>query len=378
MKSENLVTSAQKVDIDWTSISNYSRLVEEEIDEYSSIEVTEGLKEGGIHSQKAWGFWFDYLSERVWKTSLTAETLQFCDGIGDPRILSLGCGYGGVELEIAQSLKSAYQMTAVDLNPGILAKARSEAQAKNLNIQFLPLDLNFVQIREKSFDLVIAHASLHHLLNLEHVFSQIHRGMKDHGRLIVQDIIGKTQVIFWKPNVDFAIDLVNKMPPKYKAGIVLPPYFEPSIQIGMEGVRQEEIEALLSDYFTPVKMFKYGSFMRMICTHPNLGKRFDPDIEEDRQYLQRLFDLDLRQIEEGVLRPTEILAVYEKKDAVDVDALNAEAHARMDAFLTNAKIQSEQSMPSLFTWLRQKLPVSTIKWLRQKLPASIIIWLRQK
>ena len=331
MKNENLVTTVQEVEIDWTRISgDYSRLVEEEIEEYSNIVVTEGLREGGVHEQKAWGYWFEYLSEQIWKTSLNDEILQFCRSIDDPRILSLGCGYGGVELEIAQSLKSAYEITAVDLNPGILAKARSEAKAKKLNIRFLSLDVNFVEINENSFDLIIAHASLHHFLNLEHVFSQIHRGLKDHGRLIVQDIIGKTQVLFWKQNVDFAIDLVQKMPPKYSAGIDLPPYSEPSIQIGMEGIRQEEIESLLSDYFIPIKMFKYGSFMRMICTHPDLGKRLDPDVEADRQYLQSLFDLDVRQVGEGRLRPTEMLAVYEKKHSVNVEIINAVACARID------------------------------------------------
>lgn len=332
LSSENLVTTVQEVEVDWTRIYEYPRLTEEEIEEYSNIEVTENLREGGIHAQKAWAFWFRYLADEVWKTSLNAEILQFCGALREPRILSLGCGYGGIELEIAQSLKSGYQITAVDINPGILAKARVEARAKDLNIRFLPVDVNFVEIMEKSFDLIFAHASLHHLLNLEHVFSQIHRGLKDHGRLIVQDVIGKTQVLFWKENVDFALGLVRKIPAKYSAGIHLPPYSEPSIQRGMEGIRQEEIEALLSDYFVPIRMFKYGAFMRMICTHPDLGKRFDPDIEEDREYLQRLFGLDLRQVEEGKLRPTEMLAVFEKRDSVDVDALSAEARARMDAF----------------------------------------------
>ncbi|MBK7000870.1 MAG: methyltransferase domain-containing protein [Rhodoferax sp.] len=337
-KIESLVTTTQKVEHDWTRISDYSQLVEEEIQEYSNIEVTDNLREGGIHAQNAWRFWFEYLSERVWKTSLAEEIMAFCDDIVDPRILSLGCGYGGIELDIAKSLKSTYQITAVDLNPGILDKARAEAQAKNLNIQFLPLDLNFLQIKEKSFDLIIAHASLHHILNLEHVFSQIHMGLKDHGRLIVQDIIGKTQVLFWKQNVDFAIDLVHKMPPKYGAGIELPPYSEPAIQIGMEGIRQEEIEPLLNDYFVPTKMFKYGSFMRMVCTHPDLGKRFDPGIEADKRYLQSLFDLDVQQVEEGRLRATEMLAVYEKKDSVNVTAINTAARARIDAFLASGEV----------------------------------------
>jgi len=346
MNSDNLVTTAKEVEIDWTAISDYSKLVEEEIKHYSNIKVTDSLTEGGVFAQKAWKFWFQYLSEQVWKTSLHAEVINFCSGIDNPRILSLGCGYGGHELRIAKSLKSAYQVIAVDLNPGILAKASAEAEAEKLNIRFLPLDLNYVETKEKSFDLIVAHASLHHLLNLEHVFSQIHRGLKDGGRLIVLDIIGKTQVLFWKENVDFAIDLVDKMPTKYSAGISLPPYSEPSIQLGMEGIRQEEIEPLLSSYLTPIKMFKYGSFMRMICTHPDLGKRFDPDIEADRQYLQSLFEMDVRQVGEGKLSPTEMLAVYEKKDSANFDAINAEARERVNAFLKNrSRLKPPTSLP---------------------------------
>jgi SAM-dependent methyltransferase len=327
--SEGLLASAGEVEVDWTVTYDYPRLRDDEINEYSNIEVTENLREGGIHAQKAWGYWFRYLSDQVMKTSLTDEILRFCEGVSNPQILSLGCGYGGIELEIAQSLRSPYQITAVDINPGILARAGIEAREKKLNIQFQSLDLNFVEIPEKAFDLIFAHASLHHLVNLEHVFAQIYKGLRDHGRLIVQDVIGKTQVLFWKENVDFAIDLVQQMPREYSSGIHLAPYSEPAIQRGMEGIRQEEIEPLLSAYFTPIKMFKYGSFMRMICTHPDLGKRLDPDIEADRLYLQRLFELDVCLVREGKLRPTEMLAVYEKKDSVDSVALTAQARARL-------------------------------------------------
>ena len=104
MNSDNLVSITKEVEIDRTTIYDYSKLVKEEIEEYSNIEVTDNLREGGVHAQKAWGYWFQYLSEQVWKTSLNAEIIQFCRGIDNPQILSLGCGYGGVELCIAKSL----------------------------------------------------------------------------------------------------------------------------------------------------------------------------------------------------------------------------------------------------------------------------------
>ena len=117
------------------------------------------------------------------------------------------------------------------------------------------------------------------------------------------DIIGKTQVLFWKENVDFAINLVNKMPIKYRIGdnnqiATIRPYVEPTIQKGMEGIRQEELEEQILKYFTPTKIFKYGSFVRMICTHPIIGKLIDPKIKEDKEYMEYLFNLDIKQIEE--------------------------------------------------------------------------------
>ena len=325
-----LVTSVEGVAVDWTPAFEYSRLREEEISEYSNIEVTQSLREGGRHAHKAWEFWFQYVA-RKWNTGLHPEILEICKGLENPQILSLGCGYAGIEIDIAQVLRPPYQIVALDINPGVLARPRAVAREKSLNIRFAALDLNFVQIAERSFDVIFAHASLHHLLNLEHVFLQIYRGLKDHGRLVVQDIIGQTQVLFWKENVDFAISLIDQMPARYGQGIHLARYVEPSVQIGMEGIRQEEIETLLLKFFQPDKMYKYGSFMRMICTHPELGRRFDPDVAEDKAYLEGLCELDLTQIEQGKLRPTEMLAVLKKKEAVDFDLIFRDAHEQLAA-----------------------------------------------
>ena len=323
MNLSNAVTTSGKIANDWTRTFDYKKLTKEELEKYSNVEITADLREGGVHAQKAWGFWFEYLSKQFWKSSLNEEIVQFSNTINNPGILSLGCGYGGVEIAIARSLRKPYEIIAADINNQIFAKACEEAMAEGLNIHFVQLDLNFISLQENKFDLIFAHASLHHLLNLEHVFSQIYRGLKKNGRLIIQDIIGKTQVLFWKDNVDFAREIVKKMPARYKAGIankdnIIAPYREPSIQKDMEGIRQEEIELQASKFLTPIKMFKYGSFMRMICTHPELGRRLDPDTITDREYLEYLFELDLQQIQMKKLRPTEMLAVYIKKDSVDL------------------------------------------------------------
>jgi len=53
---EHDVSLAQHVAIDLTGNFDYKKLTEEEIQEYSNIEVTEDLREGGFHGHKAWRY----------------------------------------------------------------------------------------------------------------------------------------------------------------------------------------------------------------------------------------------------------------------------------------------------------------------------------
>jgi hypothetical protein len=167
---------------------------------------------------------------------------------------------------------------------------------------------------------------LHHVFNLENLFLQIYRGLKSNGRLVVQDIIGQTQVLFWKPNVAYATRQVRRMPGKYTGGTpaesIIMPYRKPSRQVGMEGIRQEEIEEQINNYFAPVKLFKFGSFARLVCTNPIVGQRFDADSPDDRAYLESLFSLDLEQVATGRLRPTEMLGVFARLDEATVERKN--------------------------------------------------------
>ncbi len=167
---------------------------------------------------------------------------------------------------------------------------------------------------------------MHHILNLEHFFSQVSEGLTANGRLVILDIIGKTQVLFWKENVEFAASLIKRMPRRYRPPVgkrlwrhvsfnpysILSPYKDPALQSGMEGIRQEEIEPVMLTLFTPIKLARYDAYMRMICTNPYLGVRLDPGRDEDRRYLEELIRLELQQVESGRLKPTEIFGVFRR------------------------------------------------------------------
>jgi hypothetical protein len=134
-------------------------------------------------------------------------------------------------------------------------------------------------------------------------------------------------VLFWEENVAFAASLVRRMPRRYRPRVgkrlwrhvwfdpyrILSPYKEPTEQSGMEGIRQEEIEPVMSRWFSPLKLARHDAYMRLICTNPYLGARLDPSNHEDRKYLEELIRLELHQIESGKLKPTEMFGVFKKK-----------------------------------------------------------------
>jgi ubiquinone/menaquinone biosynthesis C-methylase UbiE len=304
---------------DRTSGYDYQKLLNEELAEYEQVEVTDDLRLGGHHALGGWNYWFEYLVREVWHTSFNAEVIGHpAPPAGPLKVLSLGCGHGGLELDLAATLVGRpYEVHALDLNPKLYAEAASRASVRNLHLTWEQSDLNFLQLPPASFDVIYAHASLHHILNLEHVFAQVNRALRPGGRFVLAEMIGKSAVLFWPENLDLALDVVRHMPDRYKPGVedvrtIVAPYTQ--AYVGMEGIRQEEIPGLLTDWFNPVKMFTYGSFIRMICTHPVIGSTFDPDRPDDRFYLEQLFAYDLALIASGQLRATELFGVFEQRN----------------------------------------------------------------
>jgi SAM-dependent methyltransferase len=327
MQTAMPIGTTRNVLLDRTNTDDYNRLVSEEIEHYSEIVLTDQLTEGGIHAHKSWDYYFQYLYSKHFGISFYDAVWAALKGRNSARVLSLGCGYGGHDLAIARKAEGLGELIAVDLNPRIYDAASRRAAEEGLPIRFRSLDLNRVEIEPGSFDVIYAVASIHHILNLEHLLTQVHAGLKDGGRLIVVDIIGKTQVEFWRENVEFAAKVVKRLAGRYELApgrspfrrwffdpfSVISPYIEPEIQTGMEGIRQEEIAPLLDRWFLPEKVFYYDAYMRLLCTNATLGPRLDPANGENRKVLESLIDEEMDAIATGKLRPTEVFGIYTKK-----------------------------------------------------------------
>jgi ubiquinone/menaquinone biosynthesis C-methylase UbiE len=77
--------------------------------------------------------------------------------------LTLGCGAGRRERELA-CWGVCRSFHGIDISKKALASAREIAKEQNLPLTYEVADLNFLELPEKTFDLVLAQTALHPVL----------------------------------------------------------------------------------------------------------------------------------------------------------------------------------------------------------------------
>src|SRR5829696_2720037 len=99
-----------------------------------------------------------------------------------PRSLEIGAGTGYFSLNLLQAGVVA-DATCTDISPGMLATLERNAQQLGLSVETAACDAAELPFEDESFDLVLGHAVLHHLPDLDRCFSEFHRVLKPGGTL---------------------------------------------------------------------------------------------------------------------------------------------------------------------------------------------------
>ncbi len=112
------------------------------------------------------------------------------------RCLSLGCGEGGLERQLA-SLGVFVACDAFDVAAGSIANAQTLArQAGYEHIAYRVEDANNMQLPAQTYDAVWASGAVHHFERLEHVFTQLAAALKPGGLFILNEYVGPSRFQF--------------------------------------------------------------------------------------------------------------------------------------------------------------------------------------
>src|SRR5205807_8484924 len=102
---------------------------------------------------------------------------------GFDRALEIGAGTGYFSLNLLQA-GVVREATCTDISPGMVSALAANADRLGLPVRAARADAESLPFADGSFDLVLGHAVLHHLPDLELAFAEFHRVLAPGGRII--------------------------------------------------------------------------------------------------------------------------------------------------------------------------------------------------
>jgi SAM-dependent methyltransferase len=300
--------------------AEYDALVRDEIAHYGSI-----YKEGegrGTLLQPVPPVWTE-LEARVaaMVRQLTGDdvyghvTRRLKDRPG-ARMLSLGSGPGGREIELAGRIGAAAVVCA-DINPELLALGRQRAEERRLNLSFVEADLNTIELPAGEFDVVFCYASLHHVIELERLAEQIRRTFRPGATLVTVDVVSRNFFQMWPETREVVRALWRGLPDQFRLNHTA--YAEPALDrdiwepdgraAGMECVRSEDILPVLEQHFSVQEFVPYFALCRRFFD-TMYGPNYDLGRPLDRSIVDWVWQLDLHYVETLRLRPETFFGIY--------------------------------------------------------------------
>lgn len=135
-------------------------------------------------------FYFDH---DIYSTIYDRKDLINSSIVKNGHALDLVCGAGWLALELS---RKGMQVEAHELSPFLINVGKlyykDRLKIENLQIKHVESDLNKVVLPKNSYDSVVACAGLHHIEEVDRLFSQVKYALKKGGKFIIREHLGRS------------------------------------------------------------------------------------------------------------------------------------------------------------------------------------------
>jgi ubiquinone/menaquinone biosynthesis C-methylase UbiE len=222
--------------------------------------------------------------------------------------LTLGCGAGRCERELVNN-RICQSFHGIDISENAIATAREIAKEQHLPLTYEIADLNFVELPEKTFDLVVAQTCLHHVLFLERVAEQVWRSLKSDGYLWIHDFIGETQGQYDSKRLAIMNQILAVLPEKFRknkiTGRLVTEIKRPEpghLASPFESIRSSEIIPVFQHWFSVEWKLEFSAFLQLVLPPGTRAAYLEND--DTKALFEILMLLDHLCIEHKIVRPT--------------------------------------------------------------------------
>jgi len=240
------------------------------------------------------------------------------------KLLSLGSGACGVELLTVAPLltkqKTKLTLTSVDINDKVLSQARDLAKRQKVEFEAIAQDINKLRLKPKSYDVIMAYASLHHFEKLDRITKQINLALKRGGIFVTVDIPTRNGYLMWPETSTLVEKIWKVLPRRYRwdhtastRPVWAPSYPDVDYSIGsFECSNSEEIIPSLRKNMKEVQYIPAFAFARRFFD-TKFGPNYRLNRPLDRALFEVLMTLDELLVGSGALRPETFFGVYAKR-----------------------------------------------------------------
>ncbi len=167
-------------------------------------------------------------------------------------------------------------------------------------------DVNHLELAPQSLDFVLCRSSLHHFLELEHIFQQIRRALKPNGELLVLgEVIGRNGLQLFPETEEFLNRLFRTLPERLRKNSYtgeideVVPNVDHSVN-SFEAVRSQDILPGLLAHFRPIAHITLDAIISPLLDF-RYGPNYNIEDECDRAIVSIIGETDRQLVHSGAL-----------------------------------------------------------------------------